>query len=136
MNRCQTKIAAVLLGLPLWVTPNQAQDTDAPSKTPGAASAGEEVAPGVLLIGRTSHPRLTESSGVVASRQFPGVLWTHNDGGGAGKQVLYAITREGKSLHEFLIVDVRLHDWEDIAIDNENHLFIGDLGNNDQKRSE
>lgn len=91
---------------------------------------------GVHEIGRIANARITESSGIVASRQFPGVLWTHNDGGGARKQVLYAIDRTGKSLGEFIIADVLLHDWEDIAIDDANHLFIGDLGNNEAKRTE
>ena len=27
-----------------------------------------------------------------------------------------------------------LHDWEDIAIDNAGHLYIGDIGNNNAKR--
>jgi hypothetical protein len=97
---------------------------------------GKVIAPGVLQIGRIENPRITESSGVAASRQFPGVFWTHNDGGGPKRQVLYAINREGKSLAEFFVGDVLLHDWEDIAIDDEKHLFIGDIGNNAAKRKE
>lgn len=100
------------------------------------AAEGKGGAKGVHEIGRIANPRITESSGIVASRQFPGVFWTHNDGGGARKQVLYAIDRTGKSLGEFIITDVLLHDWEDIAIDDAKHLFIGDLGNNDAKRTE
>jgi hypothetical protein len=101
-----------------------------------SAAQPKEVAPGVLQIGRINHPRITESSGVVASRQFPGVLWTHNDGGGYKKQVLYAITREGKFTGEFRVGGALLQDWEDIAIDGQKHLFIGDIGNNDAKRNE
>ena len=100
------------------------------------AAEGKAGAKGVHEIGRIASARITESSGLAASRQFPGVLWTHNDGGGARKQVLYAIDRTGKSLGEFIIADVLLHDWEDIAIDETNHLFIGDLGNNEAKRTE
>jgi len=73
---------------------------------------------------------------VVASRQYPRVFWTHNDGGGAKKQVLYAITREGKSIAEFRVAGALLQDWEDIAIDGDHHLFIGDVGNNDGKREQ
>ena len=101
-----------------------------------APAGGKADAKGAHEIGRIASARITESSGLAASRQFPGVLWTHNDGGGARKQVLYAIDRTGKSLGEFIITDVLLHDWEDIAIDDANHLFIGDLGNNDAKRTE
>src|SRR5881397_3721392 len=70
---------------------------------PGRSSTGKEVAPGVLQIGRINHPRLTESSGVAASRQYPGVFWTHNDGGGFKKQVLYGIRRDGKFVSEFRV---------------------------------
>jgi hypothetical protein len=115
-----------------WATGGCGQETSHP-KTSGS---GEVVAPGVLRVGQISHPRITESSGLAASRQFPGVFWTHNDGGGGRKQVLYAMTREGKPLGEFAIADVLLHDWEDIAVDDERHLFIADVGNNDAKRGE
>ena len=100
------------------------------------ALPGTEAAPGVREIGRIAHPRITESSGVVASRQFPGILWTHTDGGGPKKQVLFAITHDGASVGELFVSGVVITDWEDIAVDDEKHLFIGDIGNNDAKRSE
>ena len=65
---------------------------------------------------------------------IPNVFWTHNDGGGPKKQVLYAIDREGKTRASFPVTGATLHDWEDIAIDDAGHLFIGDIGNNDAKR--
>jgi len=92
-----------------------------------------KVAPGVLQIGRILHPHLTESSGLAASRRYSDVLWTHNDGGGK-KQVLYAMTRNGQPLAEFRVAGALLEDWEDIAIDDKGHLFLGDIGNNDAKR--
>jgi hypothetical protein len=99
-----------------------------------AAEPGQEIAPGVRLLARISDPRIKESSGVVASRRYTGVFWTHNDGGGPKKQVLYAIDREGNTRASFPVIAVTLHDWEDIAIDDAGHLFIGDIGNNDAKR--
>ena len=133
MNSCQTifvlsHLAAVCLTTSCWAQPST---PDTP-----AAPPGKSVAPGVFEIGRITHPRITESSGVAASRQFPGVFWTHNDGGGGKKQVLYAIARDGKLLGEFAVGDVLLTDWEDIAIDDEKHLFISDTGNNEAKRTE
>jgi hypothetical protein len=101
-----------------------------------ATGKSKEVAPGVLQIGRINHPRITESSGIVASRQYPGVFWTHNDGGGFKKQILYGIKREGKFVAEFRVGGVLLHDWEDIAIDSEGHLFVGDIGNNNGLRKQ
>jgi hypothetical protein len=99
-----------------------------------AAEPGQEIAPGVQLVGRMSDPRIKESSGVVASRRYADVFWTHNDGGGPKKQVLYAIDREGDTRGSFPVNGVTLHDWEDIAIDNAGHMYIGDIGNNDAKR--
>jgi hypothetical protein len=99
-----------------------------------AAGPGQEVAPGVRLLARMSDPRIVESSGVVGSRRYTDVFWTHNDGGGPKKQVLYAIDRQGNTHAFFSIIDVALHDWEDIATDNAGHLYIGDIGNNDAKR--
>src|ERR1051325_3558120 len=83
MNLCQTKTAGLVLVVVLQVTPSRAQEsataaaplTPVPPAQPAVAPAGREVGPGVLLVGHISHPRIPESSGVVASRQFPGVLW-------------------------------------------------------------
>lgn len=50
--------------------------------------------------------------------------------------MLYAIARDGRLLGEFVVGDVLLTDWEDIAIDDEKHLFISDTGNNEAKRTE
>ena len=99
-----------------------------------AAEPGQEIAPGVRLFAYIHDPRIKESSGVVASRRYADVFWTHNDGGGPKKHVLYAIDREGNTRASFSVIGVTLQDWEDIAIDNAGHLFIGDIGNNDAKR--
>ena len=98
-----------------------------------AAEPGQEIAPGVRLFAYISDPRIKESSGVVASRRH-NVFWTHNDGGGPKKQVLYAIDREGNTRASFPVIGVTLHDWEDLGIDSAGHLYIGDIGNNDSKR--
>ena len=93
---------------------------------------GKLVEPGVLLVGKIQHPHLTESSGLVVSRKDPAVFWTHNDGGGK-RQVLYAMTRHGQPLAEYRITGAVLEDWEDIAADDQGHLFLADTGNNDAK---
>ena len=99
-----------------------------------AAEPGQDVAPGVRLLARMSDPRIVESSGVIASRRYTDMFWTHNDGGGPKKQVLYAIDRKGNTRAFFSVIDVTLYDWEDIATDDAGHLYIGDIGNNDAKR--
>src|SRR6478609_4916671 len=93
-----------------------------------AAEAGQEIAPGVRLFAYIRDPRIKESSGVVASRRYANVFWTHNDGGGPKTQVLYAIDREGNTHAAFPVTGATFYDWEDIAIDDAGHLFLGDIG--------
>jgi hypothetical protein len=78
----------------------------------------QEIAPGVQLLAYMSDMRIKESSGVIASRRYANVFWTHNDGGGPKKQVLYAIDREGNTHAAFPVTGATFHDWEDIAIDD------------------
>jgi hypothetical protein len=82
-------------------------------------------------VGRLDHKRIPESSGLIASRKYPGVFWTHNDSGNG--PVLFAVTREGKLLAEFSL-GVRNNDWEALTTDDEGHLYVGDIGNNDRNR--
>jgi len=98
------------------------------------AHVSQELPPGVHRIGTIEDPRITESSGVVASRKYPGVFWTHNDGSKPNSYLLFAMTREGKSLCTFHLTGTLIHDWEDIAIDGQGHLYVGDIGNNDARR--
>lgn len=98
----------------------------------GTSCVSCEGAADVVQIGKIDNPKITESSGVAASRQHTNVFWTHNDGGKS--ETLFAITREGKTLGEFKVLGAKIDDWEDIAIDNEGHLYIADTGDNDAKR--
>jgi hypothetical protein len=88
----------------------------------------------VLRVGYISNALISESSGIVASRNQPGLFWTHNDKG--HKPRLFAITQAGRSLATFDVEGTLIHDWEDIAIDDQGHLFLGDIGNNNTERSE
>jgi hypothetical protein len=49
---------------------------------------------------------------------------------------LFAIHREGKSLNEFIVAPPLVSDWEDISTDRKGHIYIGDIGNNDAKRTQ
>ncbi len=84
-------------------------------------------------VGHIATPALCESSGVVASRTQPGVLWTHNDSGNA--PVIYAIDQTGTLLDEYPVLAANI-DWEDIAIDDTGHLFLADVGNNGGSRNQ
>lgn len=107
------------------------------AELPPAWVAGEQpVAPGIFQVGYLSAPRLTECSGVVASRRQPGLFWTHTDGGGPKKQILFGVRRSGQLVKEFRVVGAVLQDWEDIAIDETGQLYLADLGNNNGRRDQ
>src|SRR5687768_11047730 len=84
-------------------------------KTKGADEADAADAPPTPFrqIATIQHPAIKESSGIVASRKHPGILWTHNDKGNAA--MLYAINKNGELVAEFPVASVN-DDWEDIAI--------------------
>jgi hypothetical protein len=97
----------------------------------GVAQTGDkfprEVAPEVVQLAELPKKGLPESSGLVVSRQFPGVLWTHNDG---KDRRLFAINRSAELLAEFEVRGVFIWDWEDLALDDANRLYVADTGNN------
>ncbi len=84
------------------------------------------------LVGKLTQPRLAESSGIVASRKYPGVYWSMNDSG--HPPMLFAVDHTGKGLGRISLTGARNIDWEDIAIDAGGMLYIGDFGNNSRKR--
>jgi hypothetical protein len=78
---------------------------------------------------------IDESSGIVASRRHGGLYWTHNDSGGA--PVIYAVDREGKLVGEPVrVLGASNVDWEDIAADGDGNLWIADIGNNLNARTD
>jgi hypothetical protein len=93
-----------------------------PADPPATQPAGRH-----SLIGRLEDKDLAESSGIVASRRHEGVFWTHNDSGGGPH--LFAVNREGKLIARFEVAAVN-RDWEDVATDDDGHLYIGEIGNN------
>jgi hypothetical protein len=93
-----------------------------------------------------------EGSGMIASRQYPGVYWWHRDGGEATDQkprdAIYAVkfdsngnpvpVRGTKYFPFNLVSGSKNNNWEDIAMDDQNNIWIGDIGanlcgRNDQK---
>ncbi len=93
-----------------------------------ALTIGQPSAKRLEPIGRLAHPAIREASGIVQSRRFPGVFWTHNDSG--NPPALFAVTREGNLIREYAVAVPNV-DWEDIAIDDAGHLYLGEIGNND-----
>jgi hypothetical protein len=76
-------------------------------------------------------PRITESSGLAASRQHPGIYWTHNDQDTG--TYLYAVdSGTGKTVARVTLSGVGTQrDVEAIAIGPDNQIYVGDIGDND-----
>jgi hypothetical protein len=86
---------------------------------------------GKFKIGRLDRGKIPESSGVIDSRKHPGVFWTFNDSGNG--PTIFAVQRDGTLLNSYSL-NVRNNDWEAITADDEGHLFVGDIGNNERNR--
>lgn len=75
-------------------------------------------------------PRITESSGLAASRAHPGVYWTHNDSDD-GPYVFAVDSRTGKTLATITMRGVgEPRDVEGISIGPDGDLYVGDIGDN------
>jgi hypothetical protein len=73
---------------------------------------------------------LKESSGLVV--ESPNLFWTHNDGGDAS--TIYQIDSTGKLLRTVKVRNAANVDWEEMTLDTEGSLYIGDFGNNNEDR--
>jgi hypothetical protein len=75
-----------------------------------------------------------EPSGLTKSPGRPGVLWTHADSG--DEPHLYAIDSSGKLLDTTTLEGATHVDWEAITTDAEGRLYVGDIGNNKNRRKD
>lgn len=91
----------------------------------------------LIPTGRLGSGARKEVSGIVASRRQPDLFWTIGDAGNAPR--IYPIHRNGKlywgdrsKRGKGLKLDGAVNrDWEDIAIDSDGHVIVGDIGNNE-----
>ena len=102
----------------------------------GSAGVEAQVFGDRIDLGQIEHGPITEASGIVASRQNPGVLWTHNDSG--GRNVLFAFDSTGRHLGEYHIAGIQNRDWEDLSLgqdptDGRYYLFVGEIGDNSRR---
>ncbi|MER8000678.1 WD40 repeat domain-containing protein [Streptomyces sp. NPDC095613] len=74
--------------------------------------------------------RITESSGLAASRKHPGVYWTHNDSDDG--PYIYAVdSRTGETVATVTMSGVgEPRDVEAISLGPDGNLYVGDIGDN------
>jgi endonuclease/exonuclease/phosphatase family metal-dependent hydrolase len=83
-------------------------------------------------------PAHLEPSGLVKSRLWPDVYWSHNDSGDLPR--IFAVHRDGRiypseregAAHGVHIDDAVNVDWEDITADDQGNLIIADFGNSEK----
>lgn len=77
--------------------------------------------------------KLKEVSGIAYTSQDQSI-WTIEDSGNAS--AIYKIDATGKKTKTVTITDVQNLDWEDITMDKNGDVYIGDFGNNDNERQD
>jgi len=86
---------------------------------------------------RFANGAINESSGIVRSRRHPGVYWTHNDSGDTAR--LFPIHMDGSCAagltNGIAIRGAENQDWEDLATGPDGAFYIGDVGNNENART-
>lgn len=81
----------------------------------------------------TKLPRsLDENSGIVQLRDSS--IWVVEDNGNPDN--IYEVNFKGKFLKEFEVKNAKNGDWEDLAKDSLNNIYIGDIGNNNHQRKD
>lgn len=124
-----------------WPTARQEPSLTVPSKSESVAPVTtspptQPDLPELLNIqatgktGNLQNRELTETSGFVASKDWPGVIYAINDSGNTAS--LYALSESGIHLGQWPIAG-RNRDWEDLAsisLGSKNYVVIGDTGDN------
>lgn len=73
--------------------------------------------------------RITESSGLAASRAHPGVYWTHNDSDD-GPYVYAVDGRTGRTVATITLSGIAPRDVEAVSVGPDGHVYVGDIGDN------
>ncbi len=101
----------------------------------GLTPSGEPSCPRVVestVTGTVADPALDEISGMVVGHRLGGVLWVQEDSG--NETAVYALKPTGEVVAEVAVDGATNVDWEDLAW-AKGHLWIGDIGDNNRKRS-
>jgi hypothetical protein len=92
-----------------------------------AASAAADPGPSEAFT--ITDPRITEASGLAASRLHPGVYWTHNDSSD-GPYVYAVDSATGKTVARVAMRGIDPRDVEAVSLGPDGDLYVGDIGDN------
>lgn len=74
---------------------------------------------------------LTETS-AIEKVKGSNLLWVIQDSG--NNNHLYGLERDGKIAKDIRVLNAENNDWEDLTSDHKGNIYIGDFGNNNEKR--
>jgi hypothetical protein len=97
------------------------------SPAPAAADGGSGTrSPRSFTI---KDARITESSGLAASRAHPGIFWTHNDSDDG--PYIYAVdSATGRTVATVTLGGIEPRDVEAISVGPDGQVYVGDIGDN------
>lgn len=102
----------------------------------GSRAATEEVVYlSPVRLCKLANKKITESSGLAASRRSPDRFWTHNDSG--DKPRLFCFDRSGKHVGTCQLKKASAYDWEDMCsymVNGQPKIMVADIGDNGRKR--
>jgi hypothetical protein len=76
---------------------------------------------------------IEESSGIEITKKSD-LIWTLQDSG--NKSILYALNDTGEMVNKLAVLNEKNTDWEDLTSDDQGNIYIGDFGNNKNKRQD
>ncbi|NER16929.1 hypothetical protein [Spongiivirga citrea] len=80
----------------------------------------------------TKLPDVLEENSGISKISENGLFWFVNDSG--NKDHLYGVNEKGQLIRDIKIKGAKNKDWEDLTKDEEGNIYIGDFGNNTNKR--
>jgi hypothetical protein len=84
-------------------------------------------------LAEATDKKLEEASGLAASVNNPGLLWTHNDSGNGA--AVFLIDQKLEVRLTCKLKDIKNRDWEDIAVGpgpepGKTYIYVADIGDN------
>jgi len=76
-------------------------------------------------------PKILDEASGIETTSDSNLIWMLNDGGNDAK--LFGVSKKGKIKASYKI-DAKNNDWEDLTTDKKGNIYIGDFGNNTNKR--
>lgn len=117
-------VLAAAVPVPAWGAAGPA-----PSRAGGTVAALAAATPDVPAAFTLRDPRITESSGLAASRTHPGIYWTHNDSDD-GPYVYAVDGATGRTVATVTLRGVEPRDVEAVSVGPDGDVYVGDIGDN------